>query len=211
MELEGYWFFPPWLMVVFHLRASTGGFRCPLPEGLAPLERDYLRLNPLKNPLRVDLRPFPPWGCLFGAAGVMRASMGDAGGFLRHSSGRSVALWTARSLFTIRTKKPGEEEGIQGGVVASPVQNPGSESRRSPGASAWWGEISWLPDHPVGPQVFSLEISALRIQRPDPSSPVVLVVRTGTLEKKFSFSPNRLLGYWDDLFHRFCSNYFVSV
>ena len=44
--------------------------------------------------------------------------MGDAGGFLRHSSGRSVALWTARSLFTIRTKKPGEEEGIQGGVVA---------------------------------------------------------------------------------------------
>ena len=51
--------------------------------------------------------------------------MGDAGGFLRHSSGRSVALWTARSLFTIRTKKPGEEEGIQGGVVAqSPVQNP---------------------------------------------------------------------------------------
>ena len=64
MELEGYWFFPPWLMVVFHLRASTGGFRCPLPEGLAPLERDYLRLNPLKNPLRVDLRPFPPWGCL---------------------------------------------------------------------------------------------------------------------------------------------------
>ena len=44
--------------------------------------------------------------------------MGDAVGFLRHSSGRSVALWTARSLFTIRTKKPGEEEGIQGGVVA---------------------------------------------------------------------------------------------
>ena len=62
--------------------------------------------------------------------------MGDAVGFLRHSSGRSgasshprgVGLWTARSLFTIRTKKPGEEEGIQCGVVARarfriPVQN----------------------------------------------------------------------------------------
>ena len=32
------------------------------------------------------------------------------------------------------TKRPGEEERIQGGVVArSPVQNPGSESRRSLG------------------------------------------------------------------------------
>ena len=58
---------------------------------LDPLERDYLRLNPLENHLRVDLRLFPPRGCLFGAAGVMRASMGDAGGFLRHSSGRSGA------------------------------------------------------------------------------------------------------------------------
>ena len=146
MELEGYWFFPPWLMVVFHLRASTGGFRCPLPEGLAPLERDYLRLNPLENPLRVDLRPFPPWGCLFGAAGVMRASMGDAGGFLRHSSGRSVALWTARSLFTIRTKKPGEEEGIQGGVVAgarfSPVQNPAGARGHRPGGERSPGSLT---------------------------------------------------------------------
>ena len=54
--------------------------------------------------------------------------MGDAGGFLRHSSGRSGALWTARSLFTIGTKKPGEEEVIKCGVVARarfriPVQN----------------------------------------------------------------------------------------
>ena len=55
------------------------------------LERDYLRLNPLENPLRVDLRPFPPMGVSFGAAGVMRVSAGDAGGFLRHSSGRSGA------------------------------------------------------------------------------------------------------------------------
>ena len=61
------------------------------PRELDPLERDYFRLNPLENPLRVDLRPFPPRGCLFGAAGVMRVSAGDAGGFLRHSSGRSGA------------------------------------------------------------------------------------------------------------------------
>ena len=33
-------------------------------RGRDPLERDYLRLNPLANPLRVNLRPFPPRGCL---------------------------------------------------------------------------------------------------------------------------------------------------
>ena len=87
------------------------------PRELDPLERDYLRLNPLENHLRVDLRPFPPRGCLFGAADVMRASMGDAGGFLRHSigwvggivpapMGWGGGLWGARSLFTIGTKKP---------------------------------------------------------------------------------------------------------
>ena len=71
--------------------------------------------------------------------------MGDAGGFLRYSSGRSGAfvlaqrcwgggLWTARSLFTIGTKKPVGEEVIQGGVVAGArFRIPGSESRRSPG------------------------------------------------------------------------------
>ena len=36
---EGHWgrdtgFFPPGLTVLLHLRASTGGFRCALPEGL---------------------------------------------------------------------------------------------------------------------------------------------------------------------------------
>ena len=34
MELEGHWVFSSGLMVVFHLRASTGGFRCPLPGGI---------------------------------------------------------------------------------------------------------------------------------------------------------------------------------
>ena len=74
----------------FFLRAdgasSPPGFdrRVPLRFGRRewdPLERDYLRLNPLENPLRVDLRPFPPWECLFSATDVMRASAGDAGAF----------------------------------------------------------------------------------------------------------------------------------
>ena len=121
--------------------------------------------------LRVDLRLFPPWVCLFGAAGVMRASMGDAGGFLRYSSGRSGAfvlaqrcwgggLWTARSLFMMGPRDRGRKRLSR----VELLPEPGSESRfripPEPGAAAWWGEISWLPDHPGGPQVFSLELSA---------------------------------------------------
>ena len=119
--------------------------------------------------------------------------MGDAGGFLRYSSGRSGAfvlaqrcwgggLWTARSLFMMGPRDRGRKrlsrvELLPEPGSESPVQNPrfripGSESRfripPEPGAAAWWGEISWLPDHPGGPQVFSLELSARRSQRPEP-------------------------------------------
>ena len=131
MELEGY----SGLMGFSTLGLRPEGSAALCPRELDPLERDYLRLNPLENPLRVDLRPFPPRGCLFGAAGVMRASMGDAGGFLRHSGGGivpgMVLGWgVVDGAITLYhgTKKPGEEEVIQGGVVAGarriPVQNP---------------------------------------------------------------------------------------
>ena len=58
--------------------------------------------------------------------------MGDAGGFLRYSSGRSGAFVLAQRWGVVDgpitvyhgTKRPEEEEVIQGGVVArSPVQN----------------------------------------------------------------------------------------
>ena len=180
------------------------------PRELDPLERDYFRLNPLENHLRVDLRPFPPRGCLFGAAGVMRVSAGDAGGFLRHSSGRSGVspspwVWGCgrRDHCLSWDRETGGGRGCPGW---SCCPEPGSESRRSPGAAAWWGEISWLPDHPGGPQGFSLELSALKSRRPDPSSLVALVLRAGFLKKKFLFLPKRLLGYWDHLFFGFCSN-----
>ena len=65
--------------------------------------------------------------------------MGDAGGFLRHSRrGREVrptpavlGWWVVDGAITLYdgSKRPGEEEVIQGGVVAGarfriPVQNP---------------------------------------------------------------------------------------
>ena len=63
------------------------------------LERDYLRLNPLENPLRVDLRPFPPRGCLlFGAADVMRTSAGGRGGC---SSPAVLGGWVVDGVITL--------------------------------------------------------------------------------------------------------------
>ena len=157
---EGYWVFSSGLTVLLHFRPSTGGFRCALPRewrsGGDSLEWNYLRLNPLENLLRVDLRPFPPQGCLLlGAADVVRASTGGAGGFLRHSRGARGVVpaqrcwvgvgcgWREHSL--VWNQETGGGGGPTGGVVArSPVQNPGSESRRSLGQRLG-GEILLVP------------------------------------------------------------------
>ena len=76
----------------------------------------------------------------------MRASAGDAGRFLRHSSGGvgdcsspavlGGGLWTTRSLFTIGTKKPGRRKSSRVELL------PGARFRISlePGAVAWWGQ-----------------------------------------------------------------------
>ena len=143
--------------------------------------------------------------------------MGDAGGFLRHSSGRSGASSQPSGAGVRGCGRRDHslllEPRDRGRKRLSRVEllpEPGSESRfrisPEPGAAAWWGEISWLSDHPCGPQVFSLELSARKSRRPDPSSPVALVPRTGFLKKKFLFFPKRLLGYLDHLFFGFCSN-----
>ena len=75
--------------------------------------------------------------------------MGDAGGFLRYSSGRSGAfvlaqrcwgggLWTVRSLFMMGPRDRGRKRLSRVELLPEPgseftVQNHGSESRRSPG------------------------------------------------------------------------------
>ena len=109
--------------------------------------------------------------------------MGDAGGFLRYSSGRSGASshpavlgWgVVDGLITVYHWNQ-ETGGGRGYPGWSCCPEPGSESRfRIPvqnpaGArgSGLVGEISWLPDHPGGPQVFSLELSARKSRRPEP-------------------------------------------
>ena len=148
-------------------------------RGRDPLERDYLRLNPLANPLRVNLRPFPPRGCLpFWCCGCHEGICGGCWGlseaFQEGSGGPfqpSGAGWVGcgrRDHSLVWNQETGG--GSHPGWSCCP--EPGSESRfrisPEPGAAAWWGEISWLSDHPGGPQVFSLELSARKSQRPEP-------------------------------------------
>ena len=77
--------------------------------------------------------------------------MGDAGGFLRYSSGGSGGcsspavlgggLWMARSLFTMEPRNRWGKRSYPGW---SCCPEPGSESRfrirPEPGAAAWWGD-----------------------------------------------------------------------
>ena len=102
--------------------------------------------------LRADLRPFPPRGCLpFCAADVVRASAGDAGGFLRHSRGASGGcsspavlggggLWTEGTLFSMEPRDRGRRRSYRW----SCCPEPGSESRRSLGQRLG-GDILLVP------------------------------------------------------------------
>ena len=59
-------------------------------------------------------------------------------------------------------------ELLPGARFRIPVQNPGSESRRSLGQRLG-GEISWFPDHPGGPQfVWGLGPGISALEPPGP-------------------------------------------
>ena len=135
--------------------------------------------------------------------------MGDAGGFLRHSSGRSGARPSPAVLgwgvvdgaITLYdgSKRPGEEEVIQGGVVAGArlpeftVQNHGSESRRSPGQRLGGERSPGSPTIRVVHRFSLLSFQPGRASALSPSSLVALVLRAGFLKKNFYFFQK---GYW---------------
>ena len=161
------------------------------PRELDPLERDYLRLNPLKNPRWITQSRFKAvstsgaslWccGCHEGICGrcwrlsevfqrEVRGLVPPQGAGVRGCGRRYHSLlleprkrWRKRSSRVELLPEPGSESRFR-----IPVQNPGSESRRIPGHRLGGERSSWLLDHPGGPQVFSLELSALRSQRPEP-------------------------------------------
>ena len=187
------------LMVVFHLRASTGGFCCPLPEGIGSPGAGLSQTKPVGKSSQSRFKAVSTSGVSLWCCGCHEGVYGRcwrlSEAFQREVRGLVPAqqCWVGgcgrRDHSLYGSKKPVEEEVIQGGVVA------GARFRISPepGAAAWWGEISCLPDHPGGPQVFSLELSARKSRGPDPSSLVALVLRAGFLKKNFYFFQK---GYW---------------
>ena len=95
-------------------------------------------------------------------------------------------------------RDPGEAEDLQGGVVAEarfriPVQNlAGAGGQRLGGERS-----SWFPDHPGGPQFFSLGLSARKSQRPEGEQLSSLSTTCGIIKKinsVFSKQATLLLG-----------------
>ena len=94
------------------------------------------------------------------------------------------------------TEKPGEEEVIQGGVVARARFRISPE----PGAAAWWerspGSLTIRVVHSFcvldpgisAPEFQPLNFTPRKSRRPDPSSLVALVLRAGFLKKISIFS-----------------------
>ena len=164
---EGYWggmlVFSSGLMVLLHLRPSTGGFRRALPEGVGfpgvrSLEWDYLRLNPLENSRWITQSRFKAvstagvslWCCgchegVYGRSWGLSEALQRGGWGLFQPSGAGWVGCGRREHSLVWNQESGRGGGPIGGVVArSPVQNPGSESRfrirPEPGAAAWWGD-----------------------------------------------------------------------
>ena len=81
------------LTVLLHLRASIGGFRCALPDGVGSPGAGLSQTQPVGKSSESRFKAVSAAGVSLCAADVMRASMGDAGGFLRHSSG---GWWSKR-------------------------------------------------------------------------------------------------------------------
>ena len=204
-------------MLGFFLRAD-GAFSPPAFDRRVPprfagwvgsLEWDYLRLNPLENPWCITQSRFKAVSTagvsLWGAADVMRASMGGPGGFLRHCSG-GVGVCSSPAVLgggvgcgrrehsLVWNQETGGGGGPTGGVVArSPVQNPGSESRRSLGQRLG-GEILRVPWPSgwstvyLGPGPWDFSPGTAGALRKS-----ALSTRGGIIEKKFLFFPKRLL------------------
>ena len=123
------------LIAPFHRWPSTGGFCCPLPEGIGSHGAGLSQTKPVGKSSESQFKAVSTsgvslWccGCHEGICGrcwrLSEAFQREVRGLVPAQRCWGGGLWTARSLFIIGTKKPGEEEVIQGGVVArSPGQN----------------------------------------------------------------------------------------
>ena len=150
MELEGYWFFSSGLMVVFHLRASTGGFRCPLPEGIGSPGAGLSQTKPVGKSSESRFKAVSTLGVSLWCCGCHEGVYGrcwrlsevfqrEVRGLCPSPAVLGVGGCGRRDHCLPWDQETGVGRGYPGwSCCRSPVQNPrfripGSESRRSPG------------------------------------------------------------------------------
>ena len=128
------------LMVLFHFRPSTGGFRCPLPEGIGSPGAGLSQTKPVGKYSQsrfkaVSTSGVSLWccGCHEGVYGrcwrLSETFQREARGIVPAPMGWDGGLWTARSLFTIGPRNRGRKrlsrvELLPEPGSESPVQNP---------------------------------------------------------------------------------------
>ena len=138
------------LMVVFHLRASTGGFCCSLPEGIGSPGAGLFQIKPVGKSSESRFKAVSTSGVSLWCCGCHEGICGRcwrlSEAFQREVRGLSAppqkswagGLWTARSLFTIGPRNRGRKRLSR----VELLPEPGSESRfrisPEPGAAAWW-------------------------------------------------------------------------
>ena len=162
-------------MAPFHRRPSTGGFRCPLPEGIGSPGAGLSQTKPVGKSSESRFKAVSNlgvslWccGCHEGICGLCwrlsEAFQREVRGLVPAQLCWGGGLWTTGTLFIMGPRNRWRKRLSRVELLS------GARFRISPEpvAAAWWGEISCLPDHPGGPQGFSLELSALRSQRPEP-------------------------------------------
>ena len=125
------------LMVVFHLRASTGGFCCLLPEGIGSTGAGLFQIKPVGKSSESRFKAVSPSGVSLWCCGCHEGICGRcwrlSEAFQREVRGLVPAqlcwgLWTARSLFTMGPrnrwrKRSSRVELLSRARFRIPVQN----------------------------------------------------------------------------------------
>ena len=148
------------------LRPEGSAALCP--RELDPLERDYFRLNPLENTLRVDLRPFPPRECLLWCCGCRE---GICGRCWRLSE---AFQWGVGGVVPAhRCPAPGLGGVWMVGLLLCQVVRGRGTKRPGDGERFSWPERSEFPDTPAGDwwQWSTVHLGPLPERYPDIFSP----------------------------------------
>ena len=135
--------------VLFHFRPSTGGFCCPLPEGIGSPGAGLSQTKPVGKYSQSRFKAVSTSGvslwCCGCHEGVYGRCWGLSEAFQREVRGLVPAqrcwgggLWGARSLFTIGPRNRGRKRLSRVEWLPEPGSESGFRISPEPGAAAWW-------------------------------------------------------------------------